>query len=98
MIIKIHESYRKIVAVCDSELLGKKFEEGIKQLDIREDFYGNDERDEQEIVQILQDALSDDATFNFVGKKAVEAGIKAGIISKGSILTISGVPYILSLI
>lgn len=30
MNIKIHESYRNIVALADSELIGKTFEEGIK--------------------------------------------------------------------
>ncbi len=97
MIIKIHESYRKIVALCDSELLGKKFEEGIKQLDVREDFYGKEEKEETEIIQILQDALTEDATFNFVGKRAVEAGIKAGVISRDGILETAGIPYALSL-
>ena len=26
--IKVHKSYRTVVALCDSEILGKKFEEG----------------------------------------------------------------------
>ena len=37
--IKVHNSYRSVVAVADSDLLGKRFEEGIKQLDVRENFY-----------------------------------------------------------
>lgn len=69
MLVKIHESYRKIVAVCDVELLGKRFEEGIRQLDINKDFYGGEKKNEKEVIEILKDNALDDATFNFVGKK-----------------------------
>ena len=36
MLIKIHKSYKEIVAVCDSDLLGKTYEQGDKILEIRE--------------------------------------------------------------
>jgi hypothetical protein len=35
----IHSSCRDVVAICDSELLGKVFEEGQLQLDVKESFY-----------------------------------------------------------
>ena len=67
MYVKIHESYRKVVAVCDSELVGKKFEEGKMQLDVRENFYNGEEVDEEKLMEILQRELAEDATFNIVG-------------------------------
>ena len=42
MYIKIHRSYRNVVAICDAEILGKKFEEGKRVLDVRESFYNNE--------------------------------------------------------
>ena len=39
MLVKIHKSYRNVVAVCDSDLIGKKFEEDKFQLDLKESFY-----------------------------------------------------------
>ena len=39
MQIKVHDSYRKIVALSDVELLGKTFAEGIKQIEIRANFF-----------------------------------------------------------
>ena len=39
MLIKIHRAYRDVVAICDSELIGKRFEEGKFQLEIKEDFF-----------------------------------------------------------
>jgi hypothetical protein len=98
MIVKIHESYRKIIAICDDELLGKKFEQGNMQLDVKEDFYGDKKKNEAEVLKLIKDAMAEDATFNFVGKQAVDAGIKAGIISKEGVLKINGIPYALGLL
>lgn len=97
MLVKIHKSYRDIVAVCDSELLGKKFEQGPAILDITE-FYNGKGISEQELVALLKDYASEDATFNIVGEKSTNAAIKAGIVSKQGIKTIQGVPFALVLL
>jgi len=98
MQIKIHKSYRDLVAVCDTELLGKYFEEGGFQLDVKESFYKGDEIDDDELQEILQDMRKEDATFNIVGKKSVQASINAEIISEESVKKISGIPYSLVLL
>ena len=98
MFIKIHNSYRQIVAICDSEIMGKVFEEGVKQLDVRESFYKGEEKDEKEIIEIMMDLAKEDATFNITGKKSVLCALKAGIISKEGIKKISDVPYALVLL
>lgn len=96
--IKVHESYRKVVAICDSEILGKKFEEGIKQLDLRENFYKGEEFDEEKIIELLIKYQRDDATFNIVGEKAVNAALKSGLIDKSGVEKIKGIPYALVLL
>ena len=98
MYTKIHKSYRKVVAICDSELLGKKFEEGNMQLDVRENFYNGEEIDEGKAGDILRDLASDDATFNIVGEKAIKAAIEAGLISTESIIRVRGIPFALTLL
>ncbi len=98
MQIKIHKSYRDIVAVCDTELLGKYFEEGEFQLDIKESFYKGEEIDDGELQEILQEMRKEDATFNIVGKKSIQASINAEIISEESVKRISGIPYSLILL
>ncbi|MBU0760499.1 MAG: DUF424 family protein [Nanoarchaeota archaeon] len=98
MRIKIHESYRKVVALCDSDLVGKKFEEGKMQLDVRENFYGGEEVGEVESVEMLKSLALDDAIFNIVGACAVEAAMKAGIINEDSMGKIQGVPFALVLL
>ena len=98
MYLKIHESYRKVVALCDKEIIGKKFEEGKRQLDVRENFYKGEEIDEQRVLKRLKQLRLDDATFNLVGKKSVNAALKAGIITKGNIGKVQDIPFALSLL
>jgi len=97
MFIKIHKSYRNIVAVCDSELVGKSFEDGNKRLDVRESFYKDREIAEKELLELMNDFAREDAIFNIVGKKAVETALKAGIISKEGIKHVSNIPFALVL-
>jgi len=98
MLIKIHKSYRDVVAICDSELLGKYFEEGNFQLDLKESFFGGENKSPEEIIEIIRYYSAEDATFNIVGKKSVNAAIQAGIISSDGIKKIRGIPFALVLL
>ena len=98
MLVKIQKSYRDIVAICDSDLLGKKFEEGNKQLDIKESFYKGEEKNKEDALKIIQDMSKEDATFNIVGKESVNTALEAGIISKEGIKKIKGIPFALVLL
>jgi hypothetical protein len=98
MLLKVHKAYRIVVAVCDSEIAGKRFEEGIKILDIRENFYKGDEKEEKDVIELMKDWAMEDATFNIIGEKSVQAALKAGIISREGIKTVSGIPFALVLI
>ncbi|HJX50711.1 MAG TPA: DUF424 family protein [Candidatus Nanoarchaeia archaeon] len=98
MLVKIHKSYRDIVAICDSELIGKMFEEDRFQLDIKESFFKGDEKTHQEVIEIMIDMAKEDATFNIIGKESVESALEARIISKEGIKQIQGVPFALVLL
>jgi|SRR3989338_1224492 len=96
--IKIHRSYRNVVAVCDSDLIGKKFEEGIRQLDIKESFFKDKEVDEEELKRILILQSKEDSTFNIVGKNSVKIAIELEIIDKNSIAHVQKIPFALTLL
>lgn len=96
--IKIHKSYRTVVAVCDSDLIGKKFEQGKRQLEIKEYFFKGDEFSEEKAIKTMIYQRQEDATFNIVGKESINAALKAGIISKDSVAKIQGVPFTLILL
>jgi len=96
--VKIHRSSRIVVAFCDSDLIGKKFEGDIRQLDCRENFYKDKEVDEDEAIKIMQDQRREDATFNIVGEKSIKAAVKAGIIKESDTDKIKGIPFALTLL
>jgi hypothetical protein len=98
ILVKIHRTYREVIAVCDSELIGKKFEEGKIQLEVTEAFFGGDEMDGKEAVKTIKERLAEDACFNFVGTNSVNAGIKAGAIDKNCVMKVQGIPYALLLV
>jgi len=102
MRIKIIKSYRDIVAICDSELLGKKFEQEvgkvIYQLDLKESFYGGEEKTPEEVIEIINDMTREDATFNIVGEESVNAAVKAGIVREEAIKKIANIPFALILL
>lgn len=96
--IKIHRSYRSVIAICDLELLGKRFEEGIKQLYIRENFYKDKEISTEDLIKLMQRQQKEDASFNIAGPKSVQAAIDAGIVSEDAIGKVDNVPFALTLI
>lgn len=98
MLVKIHKSYRDIVAVCDSDLLGKQFDAGQRILEVRESFYNGDEKTEKQLIKLMKDLDKEDVTFNIVGKDSVNAALKAGVISKEGIKTMKGIPFALTLL
>ena len=97
MQIKIHDSYRTIVALCDTDLIGKTFSEGIKQIEVRPNFFRGEEKNREEVLDILNDMKKEDATFNIVGKESVELGLETGVIKKEGIMMIDDVPVALGL-
>ena len=98
ILVKIHQAYREVIAVCDSELIGKKFEQDNRQLEVTEDFFKGKEMTEEEVIALIKEKTADDASFNFAGEKAVQAAAKAGVIDKECIMKVQGIPYALVLI
>lgn len=78
-----------ILAVCDSELIGKKFEQGKIQLDLTTGFYKGEEKTESEILLMIQGAY----ILNLVGEKSVKLALKQGLIDETHILNIQGIPH-----
>ena len=80
---------RKLVAVCDGELLGKCFEENGLQIDLTGEFYKGEEADENKLIKMLDGTSS----ANFVGKESVDFGLRNGVLEKENVKTISGIPH-----
>ncbi len=101
MYVNIIESYRTVVAICDKELIGKQFEEGKKQLDVKESFYKGEQgkiMSPEEIKEILKIWIQEDATFNIVGDKSTNLAIQEKIVDEEGIGYIDNIPYAMILL
>ena len=97
MFVKIHKSYRDVVAICDSELIGKKFETEKSQLEIKENFFKGEEYNKKQVLEIIKNLSEEDATFNIVGEKSTSLAVESGIVNKNSIKKIKNIPFVLIL-
>jgi hypothetical protein len=97
MFVNVIKSYRDVVAICDKELLGKKFEEGKLQLDVKESFFKGKESSKQEVSEIMIDMKLEDSTFNIVGEKSIKTALESGIITKDGVRRIANIPFALVL-
>ncbi len=98
MLVKVHKSYREIIAVCDSYLLGKKFEEDIFQLEVKENFFNGEKVSKQELLGILQNFSKEDATFNFIGEKSINCAIQSGLVTEEGVKKIKNIPFAMVLL
>jgi hypothetical protein len=98
MFVNVIKSYRDVVAVCDKELLGKKFEEGIFLLDVKESFFKGRESSKEEASEIMKDMKLEDSTFNIIGERSIQTALELGVITKEGIGKIAGIPFALVLV
>ena len=97
MFVNVIKSYRNVVAIADEDLIGKKFSEGKSQLDVKENFYKGENKDFNEICEIIEDMKMEDSTFNIVGKESTNAALKVGLINEEQIGMIDNIPFTLVL-
>ena len=78
-----------IIAVCDKDIIGKKFREGELVLKLDEGFYKGDESHEKDV----KDALSYATIANVAGKKSIACAVDCGCIDPDAVIFIDGVPH-----
>lgn len=90
MIVKVHYNHgRKIVVIIDSDLWGKKLEEGNKQLDLTAEFYKGEERSSEEVKGMVKGAY----ILHIVGRKSIDLALKHAWIDKTNIIRVKDVPH-----
>ena len=96
MIVKVHRTPdgRRLIAVCDNNLLGKKFEENDLQLDLSSNFYKGEELGEDQLLTLIKSSY----LINSVGEDSVKFGLKIGAVNQKDIIKIKNIPHVQSLI
>ena len=90
MIGKLHRRQNhNILAVCDKEHLGKKFEDEKLYFNVSEKFFGNEEITEKEFLELIKEATS----INLFGNKCVKIAQREGLITETSVIFIKGIKH-----
>ncbi|RLI82855.1 MAG: DUF424 domain-containing protein [Archaeoglobales archaeon] len=83
--MKVYRVGREVVvAVCDSDIVGKTFREGEVKIEVKESFYGDVDVDEEDVRRALKVAT----IANITGKRAVKIAIEMGIVDESNVLKI----------
>ena len=78
-----------LIGACDEKLLGKKFEDGKFQIDVRRDFYEG----KRVSSDILKKFLEEATIANLVGEETIKCAIEMGLIDPDCVIRIKGVPH-----
>lgn len=90
MIAKIHPTPNgKMLALCDSDLLGKRFEEGELQLDLESQFYKGEEVSDDELEKIIKGIY----IINAVGETSIKFLISHDLIEESNVKKVADIPH-----
>lgn len=90
MIVKKHISQgRLILAVCDTELLGKTFSNDECNLDLSSDFYNGEEMSKEETQNLMKQSY----IINLAGEESLDAVVELGYTIKESAKLIENIPH-----
>ena len=78
-----------LLAACDRELLGKIFEEGELQIEVKPEFYFESYVSERTFLNSMKIAT----IANLVGERVVKLAIREGYVHGDNVLRIAGVPH-----
>jgi hypothetical protein len=88
--LKVYNTQNEVmVAACDTELIGKTFEDGDYQIQVSSEFYDDLKVNPETFLSHLQQAT----IINLVGEHVINHAVKAGILDEEGIIRIKGVPH-----
>lgn len=91
MIVKIHEDQQRIIiALCDKDIFGRKFEEKNIVLDLSSEFFNGSEMKTEEIKDLIKKAY----IVNAAGKRSIDLLKNLNLIDEKSIILVSNIPTV----
>ena len=78
-----------LLAICDSEMLGKTLRQGKIIFHIKDEFYNGGKTTVEEAVSMIENST----IVNIVGKNCVKRAIAKGYVHPDAVLQIEGVPH-----
>ena len=93
ILLKVHKSYRWVVAVCDEDVFGRILREGNRVLDVSGDFFKGESMSLEKAGDEIERCAREDATFNFVGKDSVAIAKELELVKDEGVVDIDSVPF-----
>ncbi|MBI2143535.1 DUF424 family protein [Candidatus Woesearchaeota archaeon] len=81
---------RLILAVCDRDVYGKKFEEGDAVLDLGSKFYAGEEKGADAVEKLMLHAYM----IHAAGKNSVGIAIRLGLAAAENVKKVNGVQHV----
>jgi len=78
-----------LLAICDTEILGKTLREGKIVFNVKEEFY----KGARVAIEEAVDMITNSTIVNMVGKNIVQKAIENGYVHPEAVLNIEGVPH-----
>ena len=78
-----------LLAICDTEILGKTLREGKIVFNVQEEFY----KGARVAIEEAVDMITNSTIVNMVGKNIVQKAIEKGYVHPEAVLNIEGVPH-----
>jgi hypothetical protein len=78
-----------LLAICDSELLGRTLRQGKIVFHVKNEFYNGGKLAVEEAVRMIENST----IVNMVGKNCVGKAIEKGYVHPDAVLDIEGVPH-----
>ncbi len=93
--VKLHELGGYVMlTVVDEELIGVEVREGDAVLRVDEDFFKGHLMGEEDLEELLGSV----SIIYFVGERAVELGLKSGLLHPDAVKRIKGIPHAQSIL
>ncbi|MCW4005696.1 MAG: DUF424 family protein [Candidatus Bathyarchaeota archaeon] len=78
-----------MLAICDTEMLGKTLREGKIVFHVKDEFYNGGKVTLEEAIAMIENST----IVNMVGKSCVEKAIEKGYVHPEAVLNIQGTPH-----
>lgn len=90
ILVKLHKiKDSEILAIADSDLIGKKIENEKVSIEITERFYKGEQLPAQKIIDLFKNSRN----INIIGKESVEFALKHKLIDKTNVIKIKNIPH-----
>ncbi len=84
-----HSTHGLLLVITDEDILGKRFEEGKRQLDLSAKFYHGEQKTKEELKKLIPKARH----LHLTGKHTLAVAIELDLVHSDKILWVQNVPH-----